>query len=52
MNRFLPRLLNRLLAPALALGVVATAAAQAPASPLTVKVITPMPVASTSTPCS
>ena len=39
MNRFLPRLLNRLLAPALALGVVATAAAQAPASPLTVKVI-------------
>lgn len=40
MNRFLPRLLTRLL-PALALGVVASGAAQAqaPATPLTVKVV-------------
>ena len=40
MNRFLPRLLTRLL-PALALGVVAPGAAQAqaPATPLTVKVV-------------
>ena len=40
MNRFLPRLLNRLLAPALAIGVVTATQAQAPAAPapLTVKV--------------
>lgn len=40
MNRFLPRLLNRLLAPTLALGVVTATQAQPPAAPapLTVKV--------------
>lgn len=38
MNRFLPRLLNRLIAPTLALGMAATAGA-ASAAPLTVQVI-------------
>lgn len=38
MNRFLPRLLNRLIAPAVALGMVATSGA-ASAAPLTVQVI-------------
>eukprot|EP01031_Cornospumella_fuschlensis_P016309 gene16309-19924_t len=38
MNRFLPRLLSRLLAPTLALGMVAAAQAQSPAAPLAVKV--------------